>query len=136
MKINTLAGSSGFSLGLCHHGDTDLGDQVDERLSSELLDPLCVETGQVVELSLPLRLTAAIESPILYNKNRNCHYLIQWSAGGVKQGKHDRKCYRSLKLRKERGSHFCINKDSSLSQLQRGNSLEIQTLRLIFMIFT
>lgn len=48
----------------------NLGDQVDDRLRSELFNPLCVETGQVVELSLPLRLTAAIESPILYNKNR------------------------------------------------------------------
>lgn len=48
----------------------NLGNQVDERLCSELLNPLCVETGQVVELSLLLRLTAAIESPILYNKNR------------------------------------------------------------------
>lgn len=47
-----------------------LGDQVDERLSSELLNPLCVETGQVVVLSLPLCLTAAIESPILYNKEK------------------------------------------------------------------
>lgn len=47
-----------------------LGDEVDERLSSELLDPLCVETGQVVGLSLPLRLTAAVKSPILYKRRK------------------------------------------------------------------
>ncbi len=43
-----------------------LGDEVYERLSSQLFDPLCVETGQIVGLRLPLCLTAAIESPVLY----------------------------------------------------------------------
>lgn len=42
-----------------------LGDEVYERLSSQLLDPLCVETGQVIGLSLPLGLAAAVKCPVL-----------------------------------------------------------------------
>lgn len=46
------------------HAHGYLGDEVDERLSSELLDPLSVETRQVVRLSLPLRLAAAVKRPV------------------------------------------------------------------------
>lgn len=42
-----------------------LGDEVYERLSSQVFNSLCVETGQVVGLRLPLRLTAAIKGPVL-----------------------------------------------------------------------
>lgn len=43
-----------------------LSDEVYQRLSSQLFDPLGVETGQVVGLSLPLRLAAAVKSAVLY----------------------------------------------------------------------
>lgn len=42
-----------------------LGDEVYERLSSELFDPLGVEAGQVVGLSFPLCFAAAIKRPVL-----------------------------------------------------------------------
>lgn len=48
----------------CVHGY--LGNEVYEGLSSQLLDPLCVETRQIVGLSLPLRLAATVKSPVLY----------------------------------------------------------------------
>lgn len=43
-----------------------LGNEVNERLRSQFLDPWCVETGQIVELSLPLCLTAAVKCPVFY----------------------------------------------------------------------
>ena len=46
-------------------GEAHLGDEVDERLSSQLVDALLVQTGQVVELGLPLCLAAGVERAIL-----------------------------------------------------------------------
>lgn len=43
-----------------------LGDEVHERLSSQLLDPLRVEAGQVVGLGLPLCFAAAVKRPVLW----------------------------------------------------------------------
>lgn len=42
-----------------------LGDQIYERLRAELLDPLCVEAGQVVGLSLSLGFAGTVERPVL-----------------------------------------------------------------------
>ncbi len=53
-----------------------LGDEVNERLSSQLLDPLRVETGQVVRLRLPLRLAAAVKSPVLCKTTQTTSELI------------------------------------------------------------
>lgn len=42
-----------------------LGDELSQRLSSELLNLLRVQTGQVVELSLLLGFAAAVERSVL-----------------------------------------------------------------------
>lgn len=48
-----------------------LGDEVYERLSSQLLDPRCVEAGQIVSLSFPLCFAGAIKCPVLYNTHHH-----------------------------------------------------------------
>lgn len=48
-----------------------LGDELNKRLSSELLNLLCVQTGQVVELNLLLCFTAAVKRSILYKEKNS-----------------------------------------------------------------
>lgn len=56
-----------------------LGDEVDEWLGSQVLDALLIETGQVVVLGLPLRITTGVKRAVLYRTHR------QRERGGVGQ---------------------------------------------------
>lgn len=86
-----------------------LGDEVNERLSSQLLDPLCVETGQVVRLGLPLRLAAAVKSPVFCKTTQTISELnaveYRWSTGGVQVKQRGDDTRKEPDLQKESASY-------------------------------